>query len=100
MLVLQMWQYLIDHLPSIIGAVFAGYVVMRSASKKDIEAVKNDAEAKHQEAMEVGSVNAVNIEEIRTATNGLTKALVVSTAKASLAEGVAKGRADQKAEDK
>ncbi len=117
-LVLQGWVYFIDHLPSIIAAIFAGLMMLRAASKKDIADVKTTVgkvaatarkdiesqnaviESKHAELVEIGSVNASHIEEIKTATNGMKDELLKATAKDSFSQGEKQGRADQKAEDK
>lgn len=42
----EVWKYGIDHLPAIIAAVFAGWAILRSQSKKDaaVEKKKNDEE--------------------------------------------------------
>lgn len=42
--------------------------------------------------------NGVMLEVVHKSTNGINAALVASTAKASLSEGEAKGRADEKQE--
>lgn len=109
---LDSWEYLADKFVTAIIVVIPAIVVWlkADAAKKSAEAAKLQSEVNSSDiavnttitrktSSEVGQAKE-DIHRVEKATNSMQAALVEATAAASMAQGEAKGRADQKAESK